>query len=54
MNVNKNVVKMNNEQTMHFIDYYENEEILRNTKSQFSRRYGFCHLRFHLTELKSF
>lgn len=31
---NKNVMKMNDEQTMNFIDYYEKEEVLWNTKLQ--------------------
>jgi hypothetical protein len=34
MSVNKNVMKMNDEQTMQFIDYYEKEEVLWNTKLQ--------------------
>lgn len=34
MSVNKNAMKINDEQTMHFIDYYEKEEVLWNTKLQ--------------------
>lgn len=34
MSGNKNVMKMNDEQTMNFIDYYEKEEVLWNTKLQ--------------------
>ena len=33
MSVNKTVMKMNDEQTTHFIDYYE-KEVLWNTKLQ--------------------
>lgn len=34
MSVNKNVLKMNDEQTMNFIDCYKKEEVLWNTKLQ--------------------
>ncbi|KAF0717755.1 L-cystine-binding protein tcyA [Aphis craccivora] len=34
MSGNKNVMKMNDEQTMNFINYYEKEEVLWNTKLQ--------------------
>lgn len=34
MSVNKNIMKMNDEQTMNFIDCYKKEEVLWNTKLQ--------------------
>lgn len=34
MSVNKNIMKMNDGQTMNFVDFYEKEEVLWNTKLQ--------------------